>query len=189
MVEVSLYLFIYMSSTGFWVTLFMVLHCHLAVDFRNTAHSGSDYWCMLLGPVHVSGSFCSYSPHPFFSLYLLLLHLFACKVNYCHSWPICSLLDHILRVHFLKYFTIQFLTFYLKYFKFLLNCFQWSRYITTCLTWHPCLNTYFPSGWILTLVFFMIIIILSHFILECIILLETVTASGFANTWPIASGL
>lgn len=62
----------------------------------------------------------------FFSLYLLLLHLFATvlKVNYCHSWPICSLLDHILRVHFLKYFTIQFLTFYLKYFQFLLNCFQ-----------------------------------------------------------------
>lgn len=113
------------------------------------------------------------------------------KVNYCHSWPICSLLDHVLRVHFLKYFTIQFLTFYLKYFKFLLNSFQWYIYIyiATCLTWHPCLNTYFLSGWILTLVFFMIIIILSHFILECVILLETVTVNGFANTWPIDSGL
>lgn len=44
----------------------MVLHCHLVADLRNSAHSGSDYWCMLFGHVHVSGSLCSYSLHPFF---------------------------------------------------------------------------------------------------------------------------
>lgn len=78
--------------------LFMVLHSHLVANLRNTAHRGPD-WMHVVSSCACVWLFVQLQSASFFLCIcfdFICLACIALKINYYHSWPICSLLDHIL---------------------------------------------------------------------------------------------